>query len=328
MPALFISWTPRGGRGEEIAAAVGGVSAAIYPSRLDGKRRAPLRYVASAVLTFAKMVTARPRSVIVTNPPVFAGLTVAVYCAVARIPFVLDSHPVAFGAKNNRLGQLMLPLSRLLTRRAAATLVTTDAWKREVDSWGGTGIILHEAPPPWTLEANESMGDRPQILYVGIFGGDEPPEAVVNAATLTPDFDVHITGDLRRAPHGLVEGAPENVTFTDYLRGSAYVAALEAADIICALTTEPTSVMRAAYEAVYAQRPAVMTDTPDLRALFSHAVFVANDATSIAQGWEQAVETHTKLVAAAADALAVQRARWDQQHNALMKALGLLSSEQ
>ena len=48
--------------------------------------------------------------------------------------------------------------------------------------------------------------------------------------------------------------------------------------------------MRAAYEAVYAGRPLIISDSPERRDLFPHAIHVTNDAASIEQGLRLAVE--------------------------------------
>ena len=61
---------------------------------------------------------------------------------------------------------------------------------------------------------------------------------------------------------GLRDLAPPNVTFTGFLPSEEYERALLDADVIMTLTTEPSSIMRAAYEAVYARRPLIVTDWP------------------------------------------------------------------
>ena len=80
-----------------------------------------------------------------------------------------------------------------------------------------------------------------------------------------------------------------------------------------ALTTEPASVVRAGYEAVYARRPLIVSAWSNLRQIFPYAVHVSNDSDSIVSGLELARDRLDELRATTADALREQRQRWDGQ---------------
>ena len=58
------------------------------------------------------------------------------------------------------------------------------------------------------------------------------------------------------------ESAPANVIFTGFLEGHDYDRALEQADAIMVLTRHPLAVNRGAYEAVYFERPLIISDLP------------------------------------------------------------------
>jgi hypothetical protein len=75
--------------------------------------------------------------------------------------------------------------------------------------------------------------------------------------------------------------------------------------------------VRAGYEAVYAERPLVVSDWPASRAVFPHALHVSNEPAAIASGLRRAVAEHERLVRVAPEALALQRARWSEQVSAL-----------
>jgi hypothetical protein len=319
---LFVAWARTPGRSAEIAAALGGTAVCLWPRWLTGARRTPLRWAWSAAVTVAALVRLRPRTVIATNPPVFPGLLAVGYARVARARVVLDSHPAAFGRKEARAAAWLLPVHRWLARRADAVLVTTGEWVAEVERWGGRALVVHEAPagpaPP-----RRSPGSRPRILFAGVFAGDEPVAAVVDAARSLPNCDLVVTGDVGRAAPGLVAGSPANVVFTGFLDGERYAGQLAEADIVLTLTTEPTSVVRAGYEAVYAHRPLVVSDWPVLRDTFPFAVHVANDASSIAAGLRSAVARHAELVDVAPRAAALQHARWASQRRSLAEAIGM-----
>ena len=91
-----------------------------------------------------------------------------------------------------------------------------------------------------------------------------------------------------------------------------------------ALTTEPTSVMRAAYEAVYARRGLVVSDWPTLREVFPLAQHRSNDAEALADGVRAALaEDPAAADDRAGRARALQHERWAQQLDAMRTALSL-----
>jgi hypothetical protein len=318
---LFVSWAFVRGRSSEIASAVGGKAASIYPGFVSSRRLAPLRYLISSILTAVVLLRERPRSVIVTNPPVFPGVIAYVYGRLFGVPVVLDSHPGSFGRKGDPLSAHLLPVHRWLAARVRGVLVTADEWVQEVGRWGGRALVIHEAPPSWSLARAPELGARPRVLFVGVFAGDEPVAEMVDAARHLDECDVIITGDLRKAPTGLVDSAPSNVHFVGYLDQRSYLAEIEAANLVVSLTTEPTSVMRSAYEAVYARRPLLTSDWPLLHELFPMAVHAEADATALAMGVRTALKDYGKLVEEADSALAIQEARWEQQIATLLDML-------
>ena len=319
---VFVVWGRVHGRAEEIASAVGGDGRSFWYPRLDGGPvRTAVRYVLSAIAMSVFLLRRRPRAVVATNPPVVPGLVAWAYSRATGAVFALDSHPSAFGRKGDAVSARLLPVHAWLARRAAATFVTTDEWVEQVEVWGGRGVVVHEAPRADDVAPRPAVSQparaRPRVLFLGVFATDEPVGAVVDAARAVPDVDMWITGDVARAPRTIVETAPANVRFVGFLDADAYCAALDDADVVMSLTTEPTSVMRTAYEAVYAAKPLIVSDWPALRELFAYAVPVSNDAASIAAGIRAAVDDLPKLCASAETARAIQLERWRAQLEAV-----------
>ena len=322
-PVSFIAWGAVSGRSREIAEALGGESHCIFPPESSWRPHASIRYVLATFDTAAYLVRHRPRSVLVTNPPVFAGL-VALACArLFGATVVLDSHPGGFGAQGDTLSAKLQGLHRWLVRHVDGSAVASPQWVEVVREWGGAVVEVHEAPGPLVPSPRlRAQGSRLRVLCVGRLAPDEPADEIVRAASLLPDCDFLVTGDVARWPE-LVPGAPANVTFTGYLGPDAYAQAIQDADVILTLTTEPSSVMRAAYEAVYALRPLIVTDTPLNRNLFPHAVLVDNDAEGIAGGVRRLRDGWPDFAQAAPEARAVQLERWAHQRHQLQVLLGL-----
>lgn len=301
-----------------------------------------LRYLVSAIGTAWYLAVRRPLSVIVTNPPIFAAMACHAYARLARVPLVLDSHPGAFGRQGDRLAGKVMWLHAWLCRRSALTLVTSEEWGEQVGAWGGTALVLHEAPQPASIAAGrdgagaprrtaagasgvdpQPAGSAPVVLYAGRLGGDEPVAEVLAAARLLPEARFLVTGRRQDLPIELLEGVGPNVTLTGYLDHAAYGEAMARSDVVLALTLEPTSVMRAACEAVYARKLNVVSDWPLCRELFPASVHVANEAVPIAGGIVEALARRTELQDAISSAAAAQRARFETQLSRLEEALGL-----
>jgi glycosyltransferase involved in cell wall biosynthesis len=307
----FIAWAEDSGRAHEIAQALGGEARAFYRLRIIWKPLVPLRYLLNAVGTCGYLLTRRPRAVVVTNPPIFPGLIALLYCTAMRAPLLLDSHPSAFGDAPMAKGAG--GIHAWLTRRAVTTMVTVPELAQIVTSWGGRADIIHEAPPAHRAAPAAPLTGRPRIVYIGRFAGDEPTAEVVAAARLVPEADVLITGDDRKCPAALRASAPANVIFTGFLEGDDYDHALENAAAVMVLTRHPLAVNRGAYEAVYFERPLIISDLPAMTPLFPYAISVPDDTAGIARGIRSAIERHADLVAACPLARALQEQRWQQQ---------------
>ncbi|WCB96956.1 hypothetical protein DSM104299_05726 [Baekduia alba] len=321
-PVAFLAWTDRTERADEIAASLGGVAQRFDGNGLKGRQTAPLRYVLNTVATVAFLARRRPRAVITQNPPVFLGLIAWLYGLAARTPVLLDSHPASFGRKDAGIWKLLLPVHRFLARRARLVLVTAPELADEVRTWGGRATEVHEAPTEGLVPTPApALDGRLRVFYVGVFAPDEPVEAVVEAARQTPDVDVLITGDVRRAPAGLVERAPQNVEFVGFLGRDAYRQAIREAHAVMTLTTEATSVVRSGYEAVYAGRPLITSDWPVLRSTFPYAVHAVAQPEALADALAAVGRRYDDLASSTAAALAHQQETWASQHAAIEEAI-------
>jgi glycosyltransferase involved in cell wall biosynthesis len=323
-PAVsFIAWSPVAGRSQEIARALGGEARCFYSRGRFGKLSVLGRYARSTLETMRYLRTRRPRTVIVTNPPLIPGLLAWAYARRSGARVALDSHPGGFGLQGDRVSRVLQPLHAWLARRATATLVTDKRLAVRVEMWGGRPEIVHEAPVDWAPEDGrpQARHARPRVLFVCVFQRDEPVADVIEAARRAPELDLHVTGDLGKCRDRLRESAPANVHFTGFLSGADYERAVRDADVVLALTTERSSVVRAGYEAVYAERPLVVSDWPASREVFPHALHVENEPPAIVAGLRQAIHERDRLLAVAPWALALQRSRWERQLEALQEHL-------
>src|SRR5579875_63698 len=318
----FIAWGAVGGRSLEIAESLGGEARCFYPPGAARRPPVVLRYLLASIRTWHYLLRRRPEVVVVTSPPVVAPLVTLCCARAIGARVVIDSHPGSFGAQGDRVSARLQRLHRWLVRRAALCLVAEDSWRSLVESWGGTAVVVHEAPGSWQATSPRRQGPL-RVLVVGRFGGDEPLEVVLGAARALPGLEFSITGNPAAFPRELRALVPPNARLVGFLDPERYRAAIVAADVVVTLTTEPASVMRAAYEAVYAGRPLVISDWPVGRALFPYACHVANTPEALAAGLLEVDQAYARFAAATADARALQLARWEAQRRELCELLGL-----
>ncbi len=325
---LFLSWGAVAGRSAEIADALGGTALACLPPRAKWRPAPPLRWLLSAWVTSLVLLLRRPRRLIVTNPPVFPGIIALLYARLTGATVVLDDHPGSFGAQGDRVAARLMPVHRRMVPLAAACLVTAEHWADVVERWGGRALILHEAPGTWGLRPLPAAPGLTRLLYVCTFGGDEPVEEVLDAARSLPSLEVHVTGDSRKFPEKLRALVPPNVTLTGLLPFPEYRDAVYASDAVMALSTEPTSAMRAAFEAVWAGRPLVVSDWPLMAELFPEAIRVRNDAEGIVAGVRELAESYAGRIGHLVDSRVRQERRWENQLAELRHVLGLTRPEE
>lgn len=282
----LLAWARNPGRFQDIAAALGIAPRIIDFPRLRARSSAPLRYPMALALSVAWLARRRPRVVIVSCPPPFAAALVALYAKLFGASYVLDAHPGAFGHRD-RLWRMFLPMQRRLVAGARATMVTEPRLGETVRSWGGAPLVFHEAPPSVAPVARRGAhAVRPTVLFATVFDPDEPLEAITHAACALSECEVLITGAPQRLAGEFRErlSRAAHVRLTGWLAQADYLALAGAADVVVALTTDPHSVMRSAFEAIYLERPTVLSDTATLRECFSPSVFVDPSGEEVADG--------------------------------------------
>jgi glycosyltransferase involved in cell wall biosynthesis len=305
---IAIAWAPYSRRSEMFARELGGDLHCIHYLRFRYPPHAPLKYALQTVRTLKVLFHERPDAVHVQNPPVVCGLVVALYGSLTGVPFVVEYHSAAFG----RAWRWALPLQRLVARRAAANIVTSDHWAEIVRSWGGDTIVMYDAF--LDLPAGRPFDVRPgfNVAFLGTFAPDEPIEAVLAAACELPDVRFYVTGDPSQAGRGLVERATPNVVFTGFLDPAGeYLGLLRAVDAAIVLTTRDHTLQLAGCEAISVGTPIVTSDWPYLRELFAMgALFVGHDATSIRDGVVEMVRRRDELARDTATLRRIRQEEW------------------
>jgi len=321
---LFISWAPHCSRSDSIAKHLGGPSFMVYAGYLGSNVfTAPLKYLFQAIHTFWILIRWRPEVVLVMSPPIIACFPVYFYSKLFGARYAIDAHTGAF---LNRLWERLEFLQRFFSRRAVTTIVTNEFLKQRVEQWGAHATIITDVPVDFAEPDEVNLGSGCHMTVVASFCPDEPIEEVFKAARQCPDVTFHITGDPRSLDASVRQQQPDNVRMLGFLTKQQYVGQLLASDAIVALTTRNHTMQRAAYEAIYLERPVITSDFPVLRKSFAQgAVHVMPDSDGIAGGVKTMQGGLDRYAEEARQLRVAKLADWKDATAVLQRLLGLAS---
>lgn len=299
--SAFIVWFKHSRRATTLAAEVGAKIHFVYETGLKRRWLTPLRYVAQSWHTWRFLERERPQAVLVQVPPIFAPLTVALWCKFRsftgrrHIPYVIDSHTGSFYDPHWRWA---LPLLRWLARGAAVTIVASEAALATLKNWNVRGMFLLDGLPPLdNASGNAGTDGGRRMTIISGFGDDEPVEEVFAAARLLPEVTFYMSGDANRLPAHLRSLKPDNVIQTGFLPDGEYVGLLKHVHGLVDLTKVPHILTCGTYEAIAAGTPSLLSDWPQNRRYFPHGfVYVKNTPEEIAAGVQQVFESRSSLV--------------------------------
>src|SRR6266566_1678434 len=147
MKSVFIVWYSYSQRAKTLAAELDGQISFQYEAGLKGLWLTPLRYLIQGWKTWRFLEWERPEIVLVQTPPIFAAMTVALWCRLRgktrnserRAQYVIDAHTATFHHHDWRWA---LPLVRFLSQRALVTLVTDEVALGMLHDWNAKGLFL------------------------------------------------------------------------------------------------------------------------------------------------------------------------------------------
>lgn len=279
----FVVWSKHSPRAVSMATALGTQVELQYDTKLKKRWQTPLRYWIQTWRSWQLLEREHPDIVIVRTPPVFAPLAALAWCAWRGKRFVMDCDTGSFHSPK---WQWALPLHRWLARHAILALVIDQAAFDTLQAAGAKVMIFRDRLPEMVLPTSAiGSAGATRIAVISSFDVDEPIAATFVAARLLPEITFYCTGDPKRADASLLLDKPANVVLTGYLRGGDYTGLLNNVDGLVVLTNEQHALNCGAYEALSIQKPAVVSDWPEMRHYFSRGfVHVLNQPEAIAAG--------------------------------------------
>lgn len=317
--AVFLVWGPpsHGPRSTSLARELG-IKELHFVQSLSrrGALTAPLRYLHMAFQTAVLLARKRPNVIFVQSPPQWLVFVVYLYSLLTGSQFVVDAHSAAM-----QLDRWKRPywLTRLMSKRAAATIVTNEHFKKQIERHGGVAFVLPNVFTTFPLSEFPLPRDRFRIAVINTFAFDEPVEAVLEAAREVPDVDFYVTGRKSRADQALVGSASENVNFTDFLPDEQFFGLLDSSHAVMVLTTRNHTMQNGACEALSLGVPIITSDWPLLRDYFNRGtVHVHNDAPAIREGVLAMKQSHERYLGEIRELKEVREREWCERIHALV----------
>ena len=316
---IFLVWGPPSyGPRSKVLTRELGLKAAhfVHLTARRGFWAGPLKYSYQTLKTLWLLFRQRPGLIFVQSPPSFAVLCVYLYCRLSGAKYLVDAHSDALQS-----WYWLWPewLSRLWARHAIATIVTNEHFQRMIQDWGGQAFILRDIPTRFDRHNGYPMNGDFNVVVVNTFSNDEPLAEVLAAAARLPQAQFYVTGKKGRAQPGILESAPANVHFTDYLPDESYYGLLNTAQAVMCLTTRNHTMQRGACEALSLGKPIITSDWPLLRQYFQKGtVHVPNTGEGIYRGVQEMMAHYERYRAGIAALQIAQQQEWQTRMQALM----------
>jgi glycosyltransferase involved in cell wall biosynthesis len=281
---MMIVWAQEGSgsrRAFELSHRLGFDLRWVWPER---RLPMPLRLLWSLWHSITLVRKERPPLLVVQVGPAVAAYVGVVARALWRIPFVLDCHTGVFvDPRERRLHRFTAPAFR----RARAVVVHDPSNVPLARRLGVDAAVLPDAVPAFPDRVPGATREvrHPSVLVPASWRSDEPVDAVLGAARALPEVTWYVSG---RAPASLVP--PSNVVLTGRVSSAEYLELLFEVDAVVALTTRESTMLCAAYEALGAAQPLVVSATGALTTAFGSAAWTTtNDADALAEAVRAAV---------------------------------------
>jgi len=278
------------------------------------------KYPLLSIRTLGLLFHKRPRLVFVQSPPGLAVLFVFLYCLLTGSRYIVDAHSAA----------LLLPfwtkprwLWAGLARKAQATIVTNEHFAQTLRSWGARALVIHDIPTTFPNSGTYPLNGDFNVTVVNTFSADEPLEQVLEAAHGLKGVHFYVTGRVSRGNPKLLERAPGNVTFTDYLSTEQYYALLRGSHAVMCLTRRDNTMQRGACEALSLAKPIITSNWQLLREYFHQGtVHVDNTSAGIRQGVQEMLDRYAEHTAGIRTLQVSQQAEWQEKLEELSALVG------
>ena len=279
---IFLVWDREGIRASGISKHIGASLYFLSTSKI--------RHPTLFIKTLRILRKEKPRIIICQSPPITCAFIAMVYKFLfskrAKPVILIDAHTGAISRPWSK------SISRMVMKRALATLVINKEQQTYlVRNYKINPVVLEDPIPDFThiVESLKKKGGYElvqtatyNVAVISSFAYDEPLHEVFEVALQMPDVYFYVTGEIKNANKKLLNNTPNNVILTGFLDYNIYVDLLQKVDVIMDLTTDNTSVVAGAFEAVALEQPLITSNWIPLKRYFNKGtIYTDNSANDI-----------------------------------------------
>ncbi len=316
--ALFFVWKGYQRRTEVIAPKLQS-EILFIPHIFRRKLFRPLDYLYKLLVSCYVGFWKQPNFVVAQSPPLYSAFA----AWLLNIPYVIDAHNPVFQNVGGKVVWGKLPLSNFLVKKAAAVIVHNhgilDLAKQDYPD-----VTFFTIPDPLEkIECFQGQRLANQILVICSFDPDEPVEILLESMAQLPNYIFILTADALKLPYTqqVKLQTLQNVRMTGFLPLQEYHAFLCSSAAALVLTNQDLIQPSGACEALSADTPLVISNTPLIQEIFGEwAILVENSVPAIVKTLNQLQPTNNLN-------LSTYRNAWNKSvDQAIKEALDFLSA--
>lgn len=256
-----------------------------------------MRYFILSIKTISIYIKENPKFIFVQNPSIVLSFITMIYGRIKNKFVIIDAHNAGLFPFEGKYW-IFNKINDYIIQYSSMVIVTNDNLCEYVRLKKGYPFTLPDPIPkiPTNSCAMTLKGEK-IIFFICTYSNDEPYMEVINAARLIPnEYNIYISGKIKKNITDKNIAIPDNVTLTGYLTEEDFVGMLHAAEIIIDLTTRDNCLVCGAYEGIALGKPLILSDTVSTRKYFNKGViYTKNDYISISSNILNAVNEIHKL---------------------------------
>ncbi len=234
--------------------------------------------------TIAKLLRGKYKIVFVQLAPGPLLLIASILKYIKRFVLVADMHSF-FMLPSSLGGYLINKPFGFFLRFCDLILIHSKEVKDSLPSSIRRKALVAYDPPIFRMKGKrKSGGDAFTIVFPASFARDEPIENIILAVKKLAEKGMNIrlviTGRYERRRELLKFSDGKTIIFTGYLPMDKYYDVIYSADMIAGLTKVSYSLMAVALEAMFAEKPLLLSDKPVFKAIFDRGVVYTDNTVS------------------------------------------------
>lgn len=293
---------------------------------LESKWPRAIKYPILIYKTLLTYLKHKPDIVFVQNPSIVLALFSCYIKKIFKFKLVADMHNAAI-VPDNTFQQYIYPMYRTVFKKADLCIVTNNGLKEKIIPYGNTFVLPDRLPAiSQNFQKNEGIQNN-YFVFICTFGIDEPFNEVIEAARLTNDMHIYVTGNHKKCPDNIKNNLPDNVTFTGYLAEKDYLDLLYFSDGVIDLTNRENCLVCGAYEAVSLEKPLILSNTKALKKYFTKGVvFCENERSAIKDATIEIMRNKSLYESEIKELKNKLNSEWKNYSYKLLANLGVISS--